>query len=107
MTRIDCKRCAELLSESDNYLILTHRNPDGDTLGSAFALHRALAAAGKKSTVRCIDEIHPKYEYLWEGAACGDIEFEKIIAVDIAGESYDVGIPSLYYDTFTKYRNPL
>lgn len=94
MTRIDCKRCAELLSESDNYLILTHRNPDGDTLGSAFALHRALAAAGKKSTVRCIDEIHPKYEYLWEGAACGDIEFEKIIAVDIAdrkllGEEFD------------------
>ncbi|MGN0570373.1 MAG: bifunctional oligoribonuclease/PAP phosphatase NrnA [Candidatus Fimenecus sp.] len=84
MTRIDYKKCAELLSENDNYLILTHRNPDGDTLGSAFALHRALASAGKKSTVRCIDEIHSKYEYLWEGIACGDIDFEKIIAVDIA-----------------------
>lgn len=31
----------------------------------------------------------------------------KLVAVDIAGESYDVGIPSLYYDTFVRYRNPL
>ncbi|MGN1160880.1 MAG: bifunctional oligoribonuclease/PAP phosphatase NrnA, partial [Candidatus Fimenecus sp.] len=94
MTRIDYKKCAELLSGNDNYLILTHRNPDGDTLGSAFALHRALSAAGKKSTVRCIDEIHSKYEYLWKGAERGDIDFEKINAVDIAdrkllGEEFD------------------
>ena len=34
-------------------------------------------------------------------------QHRQLIAVDIAGESYDVGIPSLYYDTFTKYRNPL
>lgn len=31
----------------------------------------------------------------------------KLAAVDIAGESYDVGIPSLYYDTFIKYRTSL
>ena len=42
MNRIDVKECVSLLKEYDNYLILTHRNPDGDTLGSAFALHRAL-----------------------------------------------------------------
>lgn len=30
----------------------------------------------------------------------------QLIACDIAGESYDVGIPSQYYETFVKYRHP-
>lgn len=84
MKKIDVKECSALLKEFDNYLILTHRNPDGDTLGSAFSLKRALAVMGKKSTVRCIDEIHPKFSYLWAGIDNSDIEFDKIIAVDVA-----------------------
>ena len=47
MIKIDVKECVSLLKEYDNYLILTHRNPDGDTLGSAFALHRALSKLNK------------------------------------------------------------
>ena len=84
MNRIDVKECVSLLKEYDNYLILTHRNPDGDTLGSAFALHRALSKLNKKSMVRCGDPIHPKYSYLWDGIDNNDIEFDKIIAVDVA-----------------------
>ena len=84
MNRIDVKECVSLLKEYDNYLILTHRNPDGDTLGSAFALHRALSKLNKKSMVRCVDPIHPKYSYLWDGIDNEDIEFDKIIAVDVA-----------------------
>ncbi len=99
MIRLDVKECASLLKEFDNYLILTHRNPDGDTLGSAFALKRALDLLGKKSMVRCFDEMHPKFSYLWDGLDNSDIEFEKIIAVDVAdkkllGEEYE----SLYGD---------
>lgn len=94
MAKIDVKECAALLKEFDNYLILTHRNPDGDTLGSAFALHRALSKLNKKSMVRCVDPIPKKYSYLWEGIDNGDIEFDKIIAVDVAdnkllGETFD------------------
>lgn len=94
MVKIDVKECAALLKEFDNYLILTHRNPDGDTLGSAFALHRALSRLNKKSTVRCIDTIPPKYSYLWDGIHNDDIEYDKIIAVDVAdrkllGEAFD------------------
>ncbi len=94
MKRIDVKECATLLKEYDNYLILSHRNPDGDTLGSAFALKRALALLGKKSMVRCIDDIHPKFSYLWENLDNTDITFDKIIAVDVAdkkllGESFE------------------
>lgn len=84
MNKIGVKECASLLKEFDNYLILSHRNPDGDTLGSAFALKRALTILGKKSMVRCIDEIHPKFSYLLEELDNADIEFDKIIAVDVA-----------------------
>lgn len=94
MTKIDFRVCAELLKKNDNYLILTHRHPDGDTLGSAFALMRALSAIGKRSFVRCIDEIPQKYSFLWDGLDNTEIEFDKIIAVDIAdrkllGEGFD------------------
>lgn len=84
MNKIGVKECAALLKEFDSYLILTHRNPDGDTLGSAFALKRALATMGKKAMVRCIDDIHPKFSYLWAELDNADIEFDKIIAVDVA-----------------------
>ncbi len=84
MNKIGVKECASLLKEFDNYLILSHRNPDGDTLGSAFALKRALALMGKNSMVRCVDEIHPKFSYLWQDLDNSDINFEKIIAVDVA-----------------------
>lgn len=33
--RIDVKKCAALLKEQDNILILTHAHPDGDTWGVA------------------------------------------------------------------------
>lgn len=94
MKKIDVKECASLLKEFDGFLILSHRNPDGDTLGSAFALKRALALMGKKSMVRCVDEIHPKFSYLWEDIDNTDINFDKIIAVDVAdkkllGEEYE------------------
>ena len=84
MNRIDVKECVSLLKEFDNYLILSHRNPDGDTLGSAFALHRALSQLNKKSMVRCVDPMHKKYSYLWDGISNEDIEYDKIIAVDVA-----------------------
>ncbi len=84
MKKIDVKECASLLKDNDNFLILSHRNPDGDTLGSAFALKRALDLMGKKSMVRCQDNMHPKFSYLWENLDNKDIEFNKIIAVDVA-----------------------
>ena len=88
MKKIDVKECASLLKEYDNYLILSHRHPDGDTLGSAFALKRALDLLGKKSMVRCNDEMPSKFSYLWQGIDNSEIKFDKIIAVDDSGCEY-------------------
>lgn len=43
------KACAKLLLTHENILILTHRNPDGDTVGSAAALCSALQRAGRSA----------------------------------------------------------
>ena len=34
----DVKKAAELLKSNDDFLILSHANPDGDTLGCAYGL---------------------------------------------------------------------
>lgn len=38
----------EFIKKSNNVYVLTHHSPDGDTLGSAFALVNMLRALGKK-----------------------------------------------------------
>jgi bifunctional oligoribonuclease and PAP phosphatase NrnA len=77
------KKAAGLLKDAENVLLLTHKSPDGDTLGCAFALCRALMKLGKKARVVCSDPIPAKYSYLADG-----VSFERspdfIVAVDTA-----------------------
>lgn len=82
---IDIITAVALLMKADNVLILCHKNPDGDTLGSAGALYWALMALGKKAAVFCSDAIHPRYAYMQMEEFHGQFEPEYIVAVDIAG----------------------
>lgn len=84
---INVEKCARLLKSKDNILILTHAHPDGDTLGSAFALCRALLSLGKKAKVRCADVIQSKYDYLFEDINMPDFDEDFIVAVDVATEN--------------------
>ena len=52
---------AKLFLSKDRFLLLTHRNPDGDTLGSASALCSALRRAGKTAYLYPNTEITDKY----------------------------------------------
>ncbi len=72
------------LQKADNILILTHMNPDGDTLGSGFALLRALRKMGKKAKLLNGDRINTKYNYLFEDLAEEEFEEEYIVSVDVA-----------------------
>ena len=82
MTRNDAAR---FLSEGDNYLILTHRRPDGDTLGSAAALCRALRNAGKIAYVLENPEVTPRLAFLLEGLTKETAgEQDTVICVDVA-----------------------
>ena len=47
--KMDTNKCAKLLLTHENILILTHKNPDGDTSGSAAALCSALRRGGRRA----------------------------------------------------------
>ena len=81
---IDLKKAAEMLVKADNILILTHANPDGDTLGSGYALLRALLKAGKKARLINNDEINRKFAFLYDGIPSYDFAEEFIVSVDVA-----------------------
>lgn len=92
---IDVADTAAMLSRADDVLILTHQYPDGDTIGSAFALCRALRHLGKRARVECTDEIPEKYDYLiTEPAEAFEPQF--IVAVDVADDKLLGGLQAMY-----------
>ena len=84
MAMISLTKAANRLLENDNILILCHRYPDGDTIGSAFALCRALRSKGKKANVICGDIMPPKYRYMFDDIEPQDMRERFIVAVDVA-----------------------
>ena len=82
--RIGYSEADDFLRNSDNILILTHQSPDGDCIGSGFALHDILSAIGKKSCVVCSDEFPRKFDFLTSVPNNLDFEPETIVAVDVA-----------------------
>jgi len=92
------EQCADFLRFHDNYLIITHKRPDGDTVGSACALLLGLRAIGKTAFMLDNPQITPRFEkYLLPYRAAAD--FSGIaIAVDTASES-------LFPDTAEVYKS--
>ena len=83
--RYTAEEAAALLKEHDNFLIITHRRPDGDTLGSAAALCLALRALDKTAYLFRNPEVTPKYKWVVEGLeAEAGFEPETVLSVDVA-----------------------
>lgn len=55
---------AEYLAREDEFLLLAHLSPDGDTLGACLALCRALTRMGKKAVVTCHHPVPKVYRFL-------------------------------------------
>jgi phosphoesterase RecJ-like protein len=83
-TRINYSEAAKLLREHDNIGILTHRSPDGDTIGCGFGLYYALTSIGKNACVLCSDDFPRRYNYLYGDYADKRFLPEFFVAVDIA-----------------------
>lgn len=81
---IEFSQAVAELKNAENILILTHMNPDGDTLGSGFALLRALRKMGKKAKLLNGDRINTKYNYLFEDLPDEKFDEEYIVSVDVA-----------------------
>ncbi len=78
------RQTAKFLKKHDNYIILTHASPDGDTLGSAYALYYALNEIGKAACVLSPDVIPSKYDYFARKTDHVKMENATVVAVDIA-----------------------
>ena len=84
MKRITLPEAADALRARNNILSLCHAHPDGDTLGSGYALCRALLAMGKRAAVLCADSVPKVFAFLAEGMPEPDFEPDYIVAADIA-----------------------
>ena len=84
MRQITLNKVASLLSEHDNFKILTHRYPDGDCLGSGFALAFMLRKIGKKANVAVEGKLPSKFEDLVKHYEEQEFVPEYIVSVDVA-----------------------
>ncbi len=80
------KETCAFLKERDNFTLLCHGQPDGDTIGSGYALAYALKQLGKKARVLCCDPIPLKFHFISNALEQDDISEaeETVIAVDVA-----------------------
>ena len=82
MTR---RECAAWLDSHDDFCILTHRRPDGDTLGSAAALCHSLRQAGKTAHVLENPDMTDRLAFLLDGLTKPEAgENDTILCVDVA-----------------------
>lgn len=93
---LSLKETAEYLRGVREAVILTHSSPDGDTLGSAFALKMMLQKLGAKAEVICGDTVHEKFSYLGTVTQIEnfDANGKTVIAVDVADIKLMGGIPA-------------
>ncbi len=87
MRKITLDEAAALLKENDNFKILTHTYPDGDTLGCGFALAFILRKLGKKANVAVDGRLPSKFTYLVKNYEEQDFAPEYIVSVDVAAKA--------------------
>lgn len=79
------------IGDAHKILVIAHIQPDGDTLGSSFALDAMLKKLGKDSTIYCEDDIPHRYAELFPSEATSLLtassNFDLAIAVDCADKS--------------------
>lgn len=81
------QECSQLLLSKNNILIITHTNPDGDTLCSAAALCSALRRAGKRANLFRNPEVTTKYmPHVEKYFAPKSFKSKYIVSVDVATE---------------------
>lgn len=88
MTKLTISETARFLLERDNFAIVTHRRPDGDTLGCAALLCLGLRQLGKIAYVLQNPETTEKYLPLLAGLTkAAPAAQDTLVAVDVASDN--------------------
>lgn len=80
------KEAARWLKEKDDFLILTHRRPDGDAVGCALALCLGLRSLGKTAHIWANPQFTPRYAHRLAGLTTEETSAKTVVAVDLATE---------------------
>lgn len=84
---MDDEVAAKLLKTNDQFLILTHKQPDGDTIGCAAGLCQALRQMGKTAYIAPNEDAHALFfPYLEGKLAPPDFKPAFLVSVDTASE---------------------
>ena len=85
MKKLTRAETASYLLSHDNYVILTHVRPDGDTVGSAAALCLGLRQLGKTAHVLKNPGVTPRYAWLHEGLTTEEVYAQDtVVSTDVA-----------------------
>lgn len=99
---ITLEEIAELLRTKDSFVLICHKRPDGDTLGSALGLKRALSYLGKKAEIICAHTPSSNNEFLFDGEFFPAFECEDenavFITVDVASKELLGELEAVYGD---------
>lgn len=93
------QKLAALIAESEEILVITHKNPDGDAIGSLLGFSQMLRLMGKKPVVFCPDKIPSVLAFLSGTDEVvttlpTDARFQLTVCLDTADESLlPAGLP--------------
>ncbi|MEK4510355.1 bifunctional oligoribonuclease/PAP phosphatase NrnA [Paenibacillus anaericanus] len=85
------RQCTEFLTEHDDFLVVSHIQPDGDAVSSTLAVGWLLSCLGKNYVMVNEGPIPRRMAYLWESEQIIDLsvtpldhKYKHVIAVDCA-----------------------
>jgi phosphoesterase RecJ-like protein len=92
-----------LIDKSQKILLISHKRPDGDTLGASCALNLVLQQWGKQTDMACIDQIPERFDFLADiNKMIREFNFRDydLMIVSDAGASYMTRYHEVYPDIF-------
>lgn len=101
----ELKQIEQAIAKAKTVLLICHKSPDGDTLGSALGIYHSLKAMGKLPTVACVDPPAPVFSFMpdIETVQVGitHIDYDLIFMLD-AGATHLTGVNEMYPQLFDK-----
>ena len=97
-------KAGKLIEKSQRVLTISHKRPDGDTLGASNAIYLWMKSLGKQVDMACIDEIPEKYFFLTDiKKTITEFDFRDydLIFVSDAGAKYMTRYDQVYPEIFS------
>lgn len=109
ITEQNLTEAINLIQSAQKVLLVSHRRPDGDTLGATVALALAISNLGKSVTPACIDEVPKRLQFI-SAVLPKNIRFVRefnmhdydLIIISDAGAYHMTGFHEKYTDFLSK-----